>query len=107
MAGPGRELGLFLPALRFSVGPGRKLGLFLPALRFSAGPGRKSGIFLPALRFSVGPGRKLGLFLPTLVGWMVFSGGGSSAGRGGVFCWVAGGFLESGVLQGEKRAPLG
>ena len=38
---------------------------------------------------------------------MFFLGGGSSAGRGGVFCWEAGGFLESGVLQGEERAPLG
>ncbi len=43
-------------------------------------------------------------------GWLL--AGGDPAGRefcweGGVFCWEAGGFWESGVSQGEERAPLG
>ena len=54
MAGPGRKLGLFLPAQKISAGPGRNRGIFLPAQKFSAGPGGSMrGVVAKAMKYLV------------------------------------------------------
>ena len=95
MAGPGRIMGLFPPAPKFSGGPGRKSGIFLPVLRFSAGQGGGMDGFFGGREFCWERGRFL-LGGRGLLGEWCFAGRGTrTVGGGGVFFW-----------GGKGRVPL-